>query len=185
MSAILALRSSASESCAEVQFPQAESGPWHVLHTRSRQEKAIAQTLSAMGVAYFLPLVRQARYYGRRKLSVDLPLFPSYVFLRGGLEDAYEADRTGRIASIIPVVDQDRLDMELRNIYVALVGGADLEPYPHLTQGTRVEVRAGPFRGLQGVVDRRLKNSRLILQVDMLGRAVSMEMDAALLDPID
>jgi transcription antitermination factor NusG len=53
-----------------------------------------------------------------------------------------------------------------------------------LVAGTKVEVRAGPFRGLQGVVDSRLKQNRLLLQVEMLSRAVSVEIDAALLDPI-
>jgi transcription antitermination factor NusG len=47
-----------------------------------------------------------------------------------------------------------------------------------------VEVRAGPFRGLQGVIDSRSKLNRLILQIDMLGRAVSLEIDAALLEPV-
>lgn len=77
-------------------FPDESAGQWYVLHTKSRQEKALAQTLEASGVAYFLPLVTRTRFYGRRKATVVMPLFPSYVFLRGELEDAYFADRTKR-----------------------------------------------------------------------------------------
>lgn len=166
-------------------FPDPSVGDWFVLHTKSRQEKAIADTLAAMRIPHFLPLVRQPRYHGKRKAIVEMPLFPSYVFLRGQKEQAFAADRTKRIARIIPVIDQAGIDRELRNLHLALSGNADLDPYPFLKDGTWVEVRAGPFRGLQGVIDRHLKENRLVLQVNILGRATSLEIDASLLDPIE
>jgi transcription antitermination factor NusG len=159
-------------------------GSWHVLHTRSRQEKALAETLTAMGIAAYLPLLDVTRTYGRRKLSVELPMFPGYLFLKGKLEDAYTADRTKRVAHIIPVVDQDKLTWELRNLSLALSAQAPLDPYPFLRIGLRVEVRSGPLAGLQGVIENRLKRDRLSLQVDVLGQAMSLEIDGALLDVI-
>lgn len=169
---------------APAAFPGPECGDWFLLHTRSRQEKAVAEALQARRVACFLPLSLKPRYYGRRKITAELPLFSSYVFLRGSREDAYEVDRNDRVARIIPVVDQARLDDELRHLHKALTLGAELDLYPFLVKGTRVEVRAGPFRGLQGLVDERLRDDRLILQVQSLGQAVSLEIDAELLDPV-
>jgi transcription antitermination factor NusG len=52
-------------------------------------------------------------------------------------------------------------------------------------KGVRVEVRSGPFQGLQGVIEDRAKESRLILQVDVLGRAVTLEIHGAQVEPID
>lgn len=166
-------------------FPPQEGCRWHVLHTKSRQEKALAETLDAMAIACFLPLARQKRYYGRRKIEVDLPLFPGYLFLYGTLEQAYSADRTKRVAHVIPVVDQARLDDELRQIHLAIAGHGQLDPYPYLTRNVRVQVIAGPLKGLRGVVEDRLKRDRLILQVDVLGQATSLEIDGSLLEPID
>jgi transcription antitermination factor NusG len=166
-------------------FPEPELGVWHVLHTKSRQEKAVADDLLALGIGHFLPLVRQVKYYGNRKAVVQAPLFPGYVFLRGDLDAAYKADRTKRIASIIKVNDQGKLDWELKNLHLALVKEAPLLAFPHLKKGLRVEVRAGPFRGLQGIIEDRTANQRLILQVDMLGRAVSLEIDGTLLELIE
>src|SRR5918999_4935441 len=78
---------------------------WHVLHTMSRQEKSLSRDLAAVNVPHYLPLVRQVRYYGKRKAVVEEPLFPGYVFLLGSLDDAYVADRTKRVANIIRVTD--------------------------------------------------------------------------------
>jgi transcription termination/antitermination protein NusG len=167
---------------------RAESDPlerWHVLHTKSRQEKALASALSAMGCAYYLPLVERARYFGRRKARVEVPLFPGYLFLWGTFDQAYEADRTKRVAQVITVADQTTLEWEIRNIRLALARKAPLSPHPYLQKGVRVEVRCGPFRGLQGVVESRRGRDRLILQVDAFGRAVSLEIEESLLDRID
>ena len=160
-------------------------GLWFVLHTRSRQEKILANELAAMRVPCFLPLVRRQRLYGQRKAVVEEPLFPGYVFLRGTAEQAYQADRTKRVAGIIKVTDQQRLDWELNNIRLALSHNATLDPYPHLVKGVRVEVKSGPFQGLQGIIEERAKESRLILQVDVLGRAVTLEIHGALVEPVD
>lgn len=168
----------------QIELPSPDLGLWHVLHTKSRQEKVVAADLAAMHIAHYLPLVKQVRYYGRRKVKVSMPLFPGYVFLRGSLDQVYAADRTKRIANIISVNAQDQLDWELRNLHMALSKDAQLTPFPFLKKGVRVEVRSGPFRGLQGIIEGRAADNRLILQVDMLGRAVSLEIEGALLDPI-
>jgi transcription antitermination factor NusG len=160
-------------------------GDWFVLQTKSRQEKILSRDLQQQRVAHFLPLTKVIRYYGGRRFEVELPVFPGYVFLKGCLDDAYAADRTRRISHIIRVHDQIRLEQELLELNVAVNGGAVLCPYPYLKVGTRVVVRSGPFRGLQGVIENHGRASLLILQVDMLGQAVSMEIEGSLLEPVD
>ena len=169
---------------ASFEFPSPAVGLWHVLRTRSRQEKVLAADLESLGIPYFLPLARVIRQYGSQKVNVEIPLFPGYLFLRGSIDDAYAADRTQRVAQIIRVCDQDRIDWELRNLAMALAADTPLDPYPHLRCGVRVEVRSGPLRGIQGLIQNRDRRDRLVLQIDMLGQAVSLEVDAALLDVV-
>jgi transcription antitermination factor NusG len=173
------------EMLAVSEWSEPEVGSWFVLRTRSRQEKVISRDLDARGVVNYLPLVTCTKFYGGRKARVQVPLFPGYVFLRGSLDDAYTADRTNRVAQILHVKDQHRLDWELHNIHIALDSEASLDPFPYLRAGVRVEVRSGPFRGLQGIIEDRTRRDRLILQVETLGQAVSIEIDGSLLDVID
>jgi transcription antitermination factor NusG len=107
------------------------------------------------------------------------------MFLWGTMDQAYEADRTRKVASLIPVTDQDHLEWELGNIDRALAGDAKLEPHPPIAEGVRVRVRAGPFRDLEGVVKRYSKEDLLVLQVAMLGNAASLEIERSLLVPLD
>src|SRR2546421_11284876 len=130
-----------------------DRGNWYVLHTKSRQEKALSAELDRMGVLHFLPVITQTRYYGKRKFRVTEPLFPGYVFLRGSTEGLYSADRTKRVANIIQVADQLQLEWELKNLALALDQSVPLDPYPFLKIGIRVRVKAGPFMGLEGVIE--------------------------------
>ena len=158
--------------------------PWHVLLTKSRQEKALAEDLLRMGIDHYLPLIQAVRYHGNRKANVDIPMFTGYLFLRGSVEDTYRADRTNRVARIIRVVDQEKLDGELLNIRMASEKKVKLEAFNYLRKGTKVEVRSGPMKGLRGVVENREAN-KLFLQVELLNVSVGLEIDGSLLDVIE
>ena len=157
---------------------------WWVLRTRSRQEKAVAKALDAMACVHFLPLVKSERFHGARKASVQLPLFPGYVFLFGERESVYEIDRTKRVASFLEVIDQELLHQELSSLRKAIQLDAGFDPYPYLHHGIWAEVKAGPYKGVRGRIDRETDKTKLILQVDLLQSAMAIELDGGLLETI-
>jgi len=161
------------------------SDSWHVIHTKPRQEKALANSLSQMKIAFFLPLLCQTRIYGHRRRRVEIPLFSGYLFLRGSVEATYAALDTRRAVRAIRVVDQDTFDHEMKQIDLALRGQGVLDPYPFIEVGRRVRVKSGPFCGLEGLVDARKRDDRIILIVQTIGQATSLEIDASLLEAID
>lgn len=158
---------------------------WHVLHVMSRQEKALSRILVSQGTHHYLPLVSEARCHGSRRVRVNLPLFPGYLFLWGTRDEAFEADRTRRVVNLIRVLNQDGLERELDDLYRALSQGAPLTANEAIQVGERVKVRSGPFEGLAGRVSRRSGRSRLVLQVTTLGCAASLDIEGALTEAID
>lgn len=167
------------------EFNPNDSQQWYVLHCKPRQEQAVADHLAAIGVHAYFPKVQQVRFYGKRKVKRELPLFASYVFMYGEKEAAYSVDRTRGIVQIIEPPDQEQLDWELKNIQFALEHDAPLVECAGLKVGTRVEVRSGPFKGMQGLVEANKAQDRIVLQVAMLGRAMSVEIDGSILDRLD
>jgi hypothetical protein len=179
---------------AEVQDRTIEAAPgvaapagfrWHVIHTRSRQEKAVAEVLAGSGGTPYLPLYRRVMYYGHRKRVVESPLFSCYLFLWGLREHAYPAFSAKRVAQLIAVPDQTTFISQLAQVRLVLAAGGELGPYRYLTKGRRVRVMAGPFQGVEGVVDDLLRQDRLILKIHAIGRALSLEIDASLLEPVE
>lgn len=165
-------------------IPSKECGDWFVLRTRARQEKLLAADLRAKGIGYFLPLVRTERQYGNRREHVELPLFPGFLFLRGSIDDAYFADRTGRVAQIIVVVDQRCLDLELSYLIRVIRANMKVHPCPSFGRGMGATVCSGPLSGIQGVVEDTAQLHRFVLPVQAVGQAISVEVDAAMVETV-
>ena len=159
--------------------------PWILLHTKSRQEKAVAKFLTAADLQFYLPLVDRVNIIRGRKVTSQVPLFPGYVFLCGDLDDGYAAISTRRVCRIVHVLDQERLLDELEQIREALCRGAELYRCPFIVVGARCRVVKGPFEGIEGVVSSQLRRNRLALQIHTLGQVALLEIDVDLLEPVD
>ncbi len=160
-------------------------GPLWVAHTKSRNEKALAQNLISKSVEYFLPMSWKVRHQRGRKVKSLIPLFSGYLFFSGGENQRLEVLKTNRVANIIPVRNKDKLIVELSPIEQALLAGAHLTPHQYIQAGQRCRVIAGPLMGLVGIVLRAKTSARLVLQVDILGQAASVEVDLDSIELID
>jgi len=168
-------------------WPEVESirdftGLWWVAHTRSRNEKALAQDLIRKDISYFLPMSWKVRRRKQRKIRSLLPLFSGYLFFCGNENQRIEILRTNRVANIIEVKDQERLLEELSQIEQALQAGTPLAPHKYIKAGQHCRVIAGPLADLEGIVIRTQKAARLVLQIDMLGQAASLEVDLDMIE---
>lgn len=162
-----------------------EDAKWYLLHCKPRQEQPVVDHLESLNAYAYFPKAPQIRFYGKRKVMRHLPLFPGYVFLLGQPHDAYTVDRARGLVQIIEPPDQEQLVWELQNIHFALTHDAPLTKCAGLVAGTRVEIRSGPFKGMQGLVEAGKSSDRIVLQVSMLGRAMSLEIDGSLLEIIN
>lgn len=171
-----------------LEFPEttnANDAQWFVLHVKPRQEQCVSDHLGAIDAFAYFPKIEQVRFYGKRKVKRELALFPGYIFFHGIKEDAYSVDRARGIVQIIDPPDQEELAWELKNLQFALEHDAPLVECSGLKAGVYVEVQAGPMKGMQGRVERTRSADRIVLQVSMLGRAMSVEIDGSLLNRID
>ena len=161
------------------------AGQWWVAHTKSRNEKSLAHDLVVKEVSYFLPMAWKVRRIRGRTLRSLLPIFSGYLFFCGQEQQRVEVLRTNRVATLIEVRDQQRLVREMTQIEQALVVGADLSPHKYLKEGQRCRVIGGALTGLSGIVVKTKNAARLVLQIDMLGQAASVEIDADMIEPIE
>ncbi len=157
--------------------------PWWVVHVRSRQEKLAAREAHARRIPLFLPLYEQImRRDGRRRASY-LPLFPGYLFFRGGLDVRSEMLKTNLCVRILEVCDQASLASDLLQIRKLQLAGEPLVAHPELKAGDTVRVTDGPFRGISGVILTEKGKTRLIVAVRFIHRAVSVELPRDVLVP--
>jgi transcription antitermination factor NusG len=171
-------------------WPQAESirsftGQWWVAHTKSRNEKALANDLVRRNISYFLPMVWQVRRKSRRTIRTLLPLFNGYLFFCGDDNQRTVVLKTDRVANIIEVKDQQKLIFELEQIERVIRSGAPVMPHKYIKTGQKCRVIAGPLLGVHGIVVNTMGLTRIVLQVDMLGQAASAEIDTDMIEVVE
>jgi transcriptional antiterminator RfaH len=163
--------------------PQGEK--WWVLHTRPRTEKMLARQCVAAGLAFYLPLYHHEWRRSGRRYGSHLPLFPSYLFLRGDGEARLHAVETNLVVRCLPVVDQARLHDDLARVHRLIMAGAPLAPETRLRAGSRVEITGGPFAGMRGKVIRQGKKLTFVVEVQFLQQGVSVEVDSWMIQPLE
>jgi transcription antitermination factor NusG len=163
-------------------IPQFEAAShWHALHTRYQYEKAAVLALSSKGHKVFLPLYGATHLWRRRPTQLQLPLFPGYVFIQGGI------DRPLRILStpgIVGIVKLGGLPAIVPPEQIAAVrrvvdNASRVEPHSFLQSGDRVMVTSGPLQGVEGILVRTKGAFRLVVSVEMLGRSAAVEIDVS------
>jgi transcription antitermination factor NusG len=151
--------------------------------TQSHFEQSVSQQLSAKGFTAFLPEMSVWSKRGGEQRLIRVPMFPGYLFVRDGMDkrsyiEILKARGVVRILEdgwtrLTPVPD-DVID-SLKQVVAAEVPVIAAE---HLTQGDRVEVTEGPLTGLEGLfVQDKATKGRLVLNVELLGRSVAVEVD--------
>lgn len=159
---------------------------WYAIYTWAHHEKRVADQLEQRQLRNFLPLYRAMHRWKDRRKEVELALFPSYVFVQLSLQHRL---RVLEISSVVHLVSFQGKPAplpahEIEKLRQGVNGRVRMGPHPYLQAGQRVRVRRGPVAGLEGILVRRKEGARLVVSIDILMRAVALEIDEADVEPL-
>jgi len=159
---------------------------WYAAYTRHQHEKVVANLLVGKGIEVFLPLYPERSRWADRIKVLQKPLFPCYVFLYADLRFRLAILQTPGVHFLVggnsgptPIPKE-----EIEAVQHALESRLLVEPYPFLSVGDWVCVKAGPLAGIEGILVRKKSAQRLILSVEMLQKSVAVELDGYLVERI-
>jgi transcription antitermination factor NusG len=159
---------------------------WFAAVTTPQHEKAALRHLDFSGIETFLPTYKSSRTWkNRQKVKVELPLFPTYLFVR---IDQAERSRVLRTPGVRQLVGNSREplclpDHEIEFLRTNLLE-QKVEPYAGMVAGQRVRIKSGSMRGIEGFLVRKSSEWRFILTVQLIHHHVAVEVDASALEPI-
>ena len=155
--------------------------PWFALWTRSRHEQVVLEQLRQKGVDVFLPTVTKWSRWKDRKKKIDWPLFPGYCFARFDPRNRLPILKCTGVVSIVSVEGEPAPipEHQIEGIRRVIESELAFDPCPMLQEGSVVEVVHGPLTGVIGRLVRKSDKARLVLSVDLIGKGVSVEVDAA------
>jgi transcription antitermination factor NusG len=161
---------------------------WFAVYTSPRHEKRVGQYLSQKEIEHYVPLYQARRKWrDGSKVTVDLPLFPGYVFVRIDRSERVRVLQVPGVLSVVGGTGRQPASMPDAEID-ALRAGLSLrhaEPHPLLTVGQRARIRSGALAGMVGIVVRRKNSLRVVLTMDLIRQSVAVEVDGAELETLD
>jgi len=157
-----------------------EFKPWYAVYVKPRHEKQIAAMFRGKGYEPFLPMYKSG---GAR--ASELPLFPCYVFCRFNPDDRLPILIVPGVFFIVGVgkTPAPIAEDEMSALRAVVASGYPLRPYPSMKTGDKVQISAGPLRGVEGHIERTLHNAQLIVSISLLQRSVAVSIDSECVVP--
>jgi transcription antitermination factor NusG len=157
---------------------------WYAVYTRSRHEQTVEQSLILLGVTTYLPKRQTWSARHDRRLRIDVPALPGYLFIRCDLTPELRASvkKTPGVVGLICSAGQPcRIPEEqIASLRILLASAPDAQPISALEVGRVVRIRSGPMKGACGVLKRATpERHRLIVQIDHIGLALSVDLHEA------
>src|SRR5215472_4077999 len=164
---------------AQLGAEAAAEAQWFAAYTSGNHEKRVAQRLESRAVEHFLPVYESVRRWKDRRVRLQMPLFPGYVFVRMDLRDRLRVLAIPGVARLVGFNGRPTAvpAEDIEAIRACLAGKRDVQPHPYVRCGQRVRVLSGPLAGFSGVVVRQKNRTRFVVSFDVLERSVSVEMD--------
>ena len=160
---------------------------WFALLTKARHEKVVRDRLAGKGLRPFLPTTMRLSQWHDRKKRIEVPLFGGYCFAQFGHQDKLEVLK---VVGVLQIVGSSSgraeaiPDAEIDAIRTLMSTKLQYDSHPFLEEGMQVEVVRGPLQGVTGTLLQKVRPFRLVLSINLIKQAASVEIDTDDVAPI-
>ncbi|MEC9106338.1 MAG: UpxY family transcription antiterminator [Candidatus Neomarinimicrobiota bacterium] len=153
---------------------------WIAVYTKSRHEQIVINELSKKDIESFCPMFKERRQWSDRKKWVHFPLFRSYVFARIHLKENIFVLQTIGVNKIVKFQNKISIipDQVINDIKNIVDGGYKIQQVDYFIKGDEVSVVSGPLKGINGIIQELKVDSRLIMKVEAIRQAFSIEISS-------
>jgi len=156
---------------------------WIAVYTKSRHEQIVVNELSKKNIESYCPMFKERRQWSDRKKWVYFPLFRSYVFANIEIKENIYVLQTIGVNKIVKFQEKISIipDQVIDNIKNIIEGEYNVEKADYFIKGDEVRVVSGPLKGLDGVVLDSRGTNKVIIKIEAIQQAFSVEISSGLL----
>jgi transcription antitermination factor NusG len=153
---------------------------WFAVRTCANHEKRVSERFDARCLEHFLPTYTRISRWKDRRVKLESPLFPSYLFVRIAAVDRLRVVEVAGVAGLVSFNGQPYplANEEIENLRLGIENALRFEPYPYLRTGCRVRIKHGPLRGFEGILKRKKNVYRVVLSLHLIAQSAAVEVDA-------
>jgi transcription antitermination factor NusG len=157
---------------------------WYVAHTVPRYEKKVHDELVKKQVEVYLPVQKVYRQWSDRVKKIDVPLFPSYVFIKGSESDKQSTLRTKGVLRFVSFGGKPAQVCDRDINAIKKLENEVLEVEQGLVEGSLVRIIRGPLAGFEGVLFSKKGKYRFGVRIDTIKHSLSLEVPITILEEL-
>ena len=163
-----------------------EAAPWRAVYLRPRYEAVSARFLSEKGYEVFLPTCKSRRQRSDRSVTLELPLFPGYLFCRCAEPHISSVLNTCGVLRVLGTRESPAVvnEEEIRHLATMTRAKLDLQPCAFITSGQKVRIQRGPLCGVEGIItDFDSCQQKVVVSISLLQRSAAVSVEREWLTP--
>ena len=172
-------------------FMLSQEPQWVAVYTSPRAEKTVtARIANDLQLETYLPLHHVLRKWSDRIKRVEVPLIPSYTFVKLREADIHRVREIYGVAgfvrfrdtgiAVIPEREMEDLRRLAESLQAVYVYNTD-----HLKKGAHVSVVAGEFAGMEGSIIKDCKDGNFSVQIEKLNISLVISLEPDVLQVTD
>lgn len=155
---------------------------WYLIYTKPKHEKKVSAGLAEIDIDHLLPTIRTLRTRCDRKKFIDVPMFPSYIFVHlKSRSDYMHALSTEGTLSYVKFGNEVATvrDSVISNLRLVLQNNNEVEvSHVRFSPGQQVVIQEGVFTGLTCEVVEHQNKHKLIVRINLLNTNVLASLPA-------
>lgn len=153
-----------------------QTSNWHIVYTFPNYEKKSYLSLLKINIPTFLPIQKVQRQWSDRKKTIEVPLFPSYLFVKIPRKERFKVLEIYGIKKYITSLGNPVIIPESQIAYIKkMLECKSLNTEHTLRNGDRVVITDGPFKEMQGVLFGAKGKERLGVKIESLNQTISID----------
>lgn len=161
---------------------------WYALVTRPKAEKKVCERFLDAGYHAYLPLLISVKQWSDRKKKVEVPMIPSYVFVK--TEEKYLNELLSDIGVVRvfkylkkPAVIQD-CEIDVLKVLANDAENVSIVHCKRLCKGEQVKIIRGPLEGLHAECVQFQGKHRIIIKTVALGVVIEVNIPMSFVERI-
>jgi transcription elongation factor/antiterminator RfaH len=154
---------------------------WYVLHTKSRFENVVSDGLIKKSLEVFLPKIKVKSKRRDRKLMIQVPLFPGYLFVKTDLKPTEHIEILKTVGAVKLIGSKEGpisvSDETVESLKIMVTGSDAITTGSRFRKGDRVLIVYGPLAGVKGTFSRYRGQDRVVVYIEALGQFAAVEVD--------
>ena len=147
---------------------------WFALYVKPKHEFKAKWELDHLSIHNYLPVITKIKQWNDRKKKIDEPLLKGYIFIYADEKERLNSLENRCVVKCIS--DHGRParipEWQITNLRNMLSHKGDFQILERLVKGTNIKIVEGPFKGVQGVVQKSETQNQLAVTIDLLNRTV-------------